>query len=256
MRAPTLALFLLLSLQTLMGADWLDKLGKAKDILTSTPGVTNISGLSDTQIVAALKEALAKGVENAVTNLGKSDGFLADANVKIPLPESLLTIEKGLRAVGQTKLADDFVVTMNRAAEQAVPEAATVLADSVRQMTFADASSLLTSTNTAATEYFKRTSSTNLYAKFKPIIVKATESTGVTGAYKAMTTKIAPSGLGRFGSILGVTGNLDVDDYVTHKTIDGLFLKIAEQEKLIRENPAARTSELLQKVFGSVKKAQ
>lgn len=212
-----------------------------------------LGGLSQDQMVGGLKEALGKGVQQAVASLGKTDGFLKDVNVKIPIPESLQKTEKALRTLRQDKLADEFVATMNRAAEQAVPEAAAVLGDSVKQMSIADAKSVLTGTNNAATKYFRRTSETNLHARFLPIVKAATEKTGVTGAYERMTDQ-AGAGLGGLGgSLLGKQAP-DLDDYVTRKTLDGLFVKIAEQEKMIRENPVARTTDLLQKVFGAIGK--
>jgi len=209
-----------------------------------------LSGLSQDQMIGALKEALSQGVEKAVLSLGREDGFLKDVGVKIPVPENLQVVEKTLRTLGQDKLADEFVTTMNRAAERAVPEAAAVLSDSVRQMSISDAKEILTGTNNAATQYFRRTSETNLYQRLLPIVQKATKETGVTSAYKKMTAK-ATGGFAGFGlSVLGVEAP-DIDSYVTHKTLDGLFVKIADQEKLIRENPAARVTGLLEKVFGA-----
>lgn len=235
------------------GAGFLD-LFKSKPATNQPAAVTpSLAGLSEGQIAGGLKEALGKGVQQAVASLGKTDGFLKDANVKIPMPESLQKVEKTLRTLRQGKLADEFVTTMNRAAEQAVPEAAAVLGDSVKQMSIADAKSVLTGTNNAATQYFRRTSETNLYTRFLPIVKAATEKTGVTASYKRMTAK-AGGGLGGLGglggSALGIQAP-DLDDYVTRKTLDGLFVKIAEQEKLIRDNPAARTTDLLHKVFGA-----
>lgn len=255
MRFTTLFLIGFLALNvSARAADLLDKLGISKSTASSA-----LTALPQDQVVSGLKEALAKGVQFAVTNLGKADGFLKDASVHVPMPESLRKVEKGLRAAGQSQLADQFVTTMNRAAEQAVPEAASVLADSVRQMTIEDAKMILSSTNTAATDYFRRTSETNLYTRFLPIVKKATEQTGVTSAYKQMTSKVN-TGFGSFGGFGNTTFGkdlankdaLDIDAYVTHKAMDGLFLKIAEQEKAIRANPAARTTDLLQKVFGSL----
>lgn len=218
---------------------------------SAVPVTASLSGLSQNQMISGLKEALGKGVEQAVANLGRSDGFLKDASVRIPMPESLRKVENTLRTLRQDALADEFVTTMNRAAEQAVPEAATVLADSVKQMSIADAKSILTGTNTAATEYFRRTSGTNLHARFLPIVKAATERAGVTSAYKRMADRAAGFG-GLGGSSAGLLGFQapDLDDYVTRKTLDGLFLKIAEQEKQIRENPVARTTDLLRAVFG------
>ena len=231
------------------GADFLEFLGLGKSKSTNPPAVVGIGGaLTQEQMVGGLKEALAKGVEKAVSSLGKPDGFLKDAGVKIPMPESLQRVDKALRTLGQDQLADDFVASMNRAAEQAVPAAAGVLGDAVTQMTVADARGILLGTNNAATQYFRRTSETNLFTRFHPIVQKATEQTGVTRTYKSMMGKA------RFGgSFLGQEAT-DLDAYVTRKALDGLFVKIAEQEKVIRENPLARTTDLLQKVFGAVGK--
>lgn len=213
-----------------------------------------VAALPEEKVAAGLKEALGKGVQHAVTQLGREGGFLNDLQVRIPVPEKLKKVEKTLRKLHQDKLADEFVTTMNRAAEQAVPQAAEVLADSVKQMTLADAKSILTGSDTAATDFFRRTSQTNLYQRFLPIVRAATEQTGVTSAYKNMMAKTSLGGLGSFGSSLFGRESLNLDDYVTRKSLDGLFMKIAEQEKLIRSNPAARTTELLQQVFGAVKK--
>ena len=231
-------------------AGWLDRLG-FRTKTTNQPSVIAATALSQDQMVGGLKEALGKGVEHAVASLGKPDGFLKDLNVKIPMPDSLQKVEKTLRTLRQDKLADDFVTTMNRAAEQAVPEAAAVLGDSVKQMSITDAKAILTGTNNAATQYFRRTSQTNLFARFHPIVQKATEATGVTRTYKQMADKAS---LGGFGlSVIGKE-TPDLDSYVTSKALDGLFVKIAEEEKRIRENPMARTTDLLQKVFGAVGK--
>jgi hypothetical protein len=236
------------------GAEWFERLFGAKT--TNSPSGTVAAALSQDQIVGGLKEALGKGVEHAIASLGKPDGFLKDLNVKIPMPESLQKVDKTLRMLHQDKLADDFVTAMNRAAEQAVPEAAAVVGDSLKQMSISDAKSILAGTNNAATEYFRRTSETNLHVRFLPIVKAATDKTGVTGAYKRMTDK-ASGGLGGFAglgaSLLGQEMP-DLDDYVTRKAIDGLFLKIGEQEKQIRENPVARTTDLLKQVFGTVGK--
>ncbi len=250
---PLLLLSLALVLSSIApSAGMFDWLGLGKTATTDTSALT--TALSSDEIAGGLKEALGKGVERAVATLGKQDGFLKDAAVMIPTPEPLQKVEKTLRALGQDKLVDDFVTTMNRAAEQAVPEAATVLGDSVKQMTLADAKTILTGTNNAATAYFKRTSETNLYQRFLPIVQKATAQTGVTGAYKAMAQKASFGGFSAM-SVLG-QNTPDIDGYVTRKTMDGLFVKIGDEEKRIRENPVARTSDLLQKVFGAVRPAQ
>jgi hypothetical protein len=229
-----------------------------KSILGTTNSKTSVAGLAlpEDQIVSGLKEALGKGVERAVASLGRPNGFLTNLNVKIPMPAKLQSVEKGLRAAGQSKLADDFVTSMNRAAEQAVPAAAAVFGDSIRQMSIADAKAILTSTNDAATQYFRRTTQTNLHAKFYPLVQKATDSVGVTARYKQMMGKFtSPESLGGlFGSKSPVKFDAaDIDAYVTDKAMDGLFKVVADEEKNIRANPVARTTDLLQKVFGSAK---
>ena len=242
-------LILTVTTASLQAGDLLDQLGFRK-----SSGSTSLTSFSHDQAVSALREALSRGVDHAITNLGRADGFLKDPTVRIPLPATLQKVESGLRAVGQGHLAEEFVTTINRAAEQAVPQAAALLANAVRQMSIGDAKTIITGTNSAATDYFKRTASTDLYARFLPIVKKATDQTGVTAAYKKMTGKVNLGGLSELGALGGLRldkNSFDVDDYVTTKALDGLFSKIAEQEKLIRENPAARTSELLQKVFGT-----
>ncbi len=219
---------------------------------------TTLSGLSQDQVVQGLKDALAKGLQAAIANLGHDSGFLTNLNVRIPMPEKLQSVEKALRAMKQDKLADDFVTTMNHAAEQAVPEAGSVFADVLKQMSIEDAKAILSGPNDAATQYFQKTTQTNLYAKFYPIVQKATGQTGVTAAYKTMMAKAnVVQGLGSFGSALGGTllgkDSMDIDAYVTNKALDGLFKMVAEEEKQIRQNPVARTTAMLQKVFGAIK---
>jgi Protein of unknown function (DUF4197) len=218
---------------------------------------SGVAGLSQDQMIAGLKEALGKGMQTAIAKLGRNDGFLTNLNVKIPLPGKLKSVEKALRAVKQEKLADDFVNTMNHAAEQSVPEAASVFSDSIQQMSISDAKNILTGTNNAATEYFRRTTQTNLYAKFLPIVKTATDKVGVTAAYKKMMSKAALSS--QVSGLLGSTGlvkpeDMDIDAYVTQKAMDGLFTMVAAEEKQIRENPVARTTDVLKKVFDAVAK--
>jgi hypothetical protein len=220
---------------------------------------TTLADLSQAQMVQGLKDALANGLQQAVAGLGHDGGFLTNLNLKIPLPEKLQTVEKALRAMKQDKLADDVITTMNHAAEQAVPEAGSVFADTLKQMTIDDAKSILSGPNDAATQYFQKTTQTNLYAKFYPIVQKATAQTGVTAAYKKLLEKAnVGQGLGSLGSALGGSllgkDSLDIDAYVTNKALDGLFKMVAEEEKQVRQNPVARTTDMLQKVFGALKK--
>jgi hypothetical protein len=215
---------------------------------TNSPALS-VSALTQEEVANALREALGQGAQQAVARLGREGGFLKDRSVRIPMPASLQKVERTLRLLKQDRLADEFVATLNRAAEQAVPEAASVLSDSVRQLSVADAHQILTATNNAATAYFRRTSEAQLHERFLPIVREATEQAGVTAAYKRMTQSVNVEGLS-LTSFLGESA--DLDGYVTRKTLDGLFLKISEEEQRIRSNPVARTSALLQKVFGSV----
>jgi hypothetical protein len=240
-------------------AGWLDALGLAKSA-TNTTAATALSALSQDQMVGGLKDALANGLQQAIANLGHDGGFLTNLDVKIPLPEKLQSAEKTLRALKQDKLADDFVATMNHAAETAVPAAASVFGEALKQMSIDDAKAILTGPDDAATQYFRRTTQTNLYARFLPIVQQATAKAGVTGAYKTMLAKVSGGGSG-FGGAFGSLANnylgtdaLDVDAYVTNKSLDGLFKIVADEEKQIRQNPVARTTDLLQKVFGAVGK--
>jgi len=154
-------------------------------------------------------------------------------------------VEDGLRKIGQDKYADEFVLTMNRAAEQAVPEAAEIFGSAIRNMSIEDARGILNGQDDAATKYFRRTSGEKLVNRFLPIVKKSTEQIGVTSNYKQMVDKLG------FMSRFIDTESLDVDRYITNKAIDGLFLMVAREEKLIRENPAARTTDLLKKVFSN-----
>jgi hypothetical protein len=236
-------------------------LDELKKKTTGTNALPSLGALTEDQTAKALKEALAKGAERAVQQLGTNGGFLTNLTVKIPMPGSLQKVEQTLRKLKQDALADEFVTTMNRAAEQAVPVAATVFGDAIRQMTVADAKAILTGPNDAATQYFRRTSTNALQAQFLPIVKQATDAAGVTAAYKAMLAKAGPAAslAQTFGGLFGKNAafdaaTLDVDAYVTGKAMDGLFKVVAEEEKRIRENPAARTTDLLKQVFGAVRK--
>jgi hypothetical protein len=238
-------------------AGFFDALKSTLTTTTNSTATTAVSALSSDQVVAGLKQALSKGVSNAVVSLGHNDGFLTNLNVKIPMPEKLQTVEKALRLAGQNKMADDFVASMNHAAEQAVPVAAGVFGDAIQQMSISDAKGILTGPDDAATQYFQKTTQTNLFAKFYPVVQKATDSVGVTAEYKAMMNKFAS--VNTLGSFFGKSSPVkfdaaDIDTYVTNEALDGLFKMVAAEEKNIRANPVARTTDLLQQVFGSVAK--
>ncbi len=200
---------------------------------------------SNDEMVDALREALNKGTRYAVDNLGREGGFLDNAKVRIPMPSSLEWVEKTLRTLRQDRLADEFIVSMNHAAERAVPEAAAIFADAIEAMTLEDARAILSGPDDAATQYFRTATGPALSAKMSPIVAEATSRSGVTASYKQMVAKA-----GGLGGLLPQE-SVDIDEYVTAKTLDGLFVMVAEEEKRIRENPLARSSDLLRKVFGS-----
>ncbi len=203
-----------------------------------------LSQPTEGEVVAGLKEALARGVHSAVTELGRTNGFYANELVRIAMPQDLSRLETTLRQLGQGHYVDEFETTLNRAAERAVPRAADIFADAIRQMSVRDAIDLVQGPDDAATRYFQRTTEARLRAAFRPIVAEQTQRVGVTSSYKTM--------LDRAGFLRGFISPeaQDLDGYVTQKALDGLFTYIAIEEKKIREQPAARTSELLRKVFG------
>ncbi len=204
--------------------------------------------VTDTEIAGGLKEALTKGVKFSVDSLGKEDGFFKNVRVKIPLPKNLQKLEKAMRVAGQGKAVDEFILSMNRAAEKAVPVAFEVFVDAIKQMTFDDARKILFSgQDDAATQFFRRTSEEKLREKFRPIVEKFTAEVGVTQKYKTMIGKYPFA-----NQLLGKEAT-DLDGYVTQKALDGLFLLVADEEKKIRKDPIGRTSSLLKKVFGILK---
>lgn len=213
-----------------------------------TKKTTTTSAVSDNDISLGLKEALSNGVRFAVDNLGRENGFLDNVDVKIPVPKSLKSIEKALRFAGQGQRVDDFVGAMNHAAEKAVPVAVDVFVDSIKQMTFTDAKNILFSgQDDAATQFFRRTTEETLREKFRPIVEKFTNETGVTQEYKNMMDKA-----GFMAMFVGKDAK-DLDGYVTEKALDGLFYMVAQEEKKIRKDPIGRTTSILRKVFGVLK---
>jgi hypothetical protein len=203
-------------------------------------------GLSDVKIASGLKEALKIGTENTVNLTGKMDGYFKNEAIKILMPEKLQTLEKGLRAVGYGPTVDEFILSMNRAAEQAAPSAKKIFWDAIGEMTFEDAKKILSGGNTAATDFFKGKTTDKLTAAFKPVVDKATNDVGVTRQYKDL--------VGKFQTIPFMKSeSLDIDHYVVTKSLDGLFHVLGQEEQKIRTNPAARVTDLLKEVFGKTK---
>ena len=227
---------------TLAQVPKLDDVMKGSGALPKTPGTA--AGSSDlTTDAAGIKEALAIGTEKAVKSLGRENGYFGNAAVKILMPSSLQKVAEVAKMAGYQKQVDEFILSMNRAAEAAAPLAARYFGDAIRDMTLDDVRGILGGGDTAATEFFRRKTSDKLYTAFKPVVSQKVGEVGATRAYKDM--------MGRYQSVPLMGGqSLDLDDYVTKKSLDGLFVVLGQEEKRIRTNPAARTTDLLKTVFG------
>lgn len=214
-------------------------------LFVSQANALSVSDLSNSETSSGLKEALSLGVNKAVASLGTTDGFLGNKEVKIPLPDSLKKAEKVMKMMGMGKQSDELVLKMNRAAEAAVPEAKALLIDSVKKMSVTDAKAILTGPKDAATQYFKKTTSAQMAQKFLPIVQKATEKVQLAETYN----KYAEMG-SKFGVVKKDDAN--IQQYVTNKALDGLYLMIAKEEAAIRQDPVGQASGLIKKVFGAI----
>ncbi|PKO82826.1 MAG: DUF4197 domain-containing protein [Betaproteobacteria bacterium HGW-Betaproteobacteria-11] len=215
-------------------------------VFACTAQAFTLDALSSKEAGGGLKQALTQGAGKAVETLGRSDGFLGNPKVKIPLPESLHKAEGMMRTLGMGQQADELVTAMNRAAEAAVPRAKTLLVGAIKQMSVQDAKGILGGGGDAATQYFRRTTAQPLTEKFKPIVKAAIAKVGLAQKYDRFAGKAAKFGL------LGEE-DAALENYVTRKTLDGLYLMIAEEEKAIRQNPAQATGKLARKVFDLLK---
>ncbi|MFB3061205.1 MAG: DUF4197 domain-containing protein [Candidatus Binatia bacterium] len=213
------------------------------DLIKKGLGVGGKSGLSEAKIGNGLKEALKVATQNTVNLTGQKDGYFANQAIKILMPKKLGRLEKPLRMVGYGPQVDEFVLSMNRAAERAAPSAKKIFGDAVAQMTFDDAKKVLNGGDTAATDYFKGKTTDKLTAAFRPVVEKSMNEVGVTRKYKEM--------VGRYEAIpFSKDIAFDPDQYVVEKAMDGLFYVLGQEEKKIRSNPAARVNDLLKEVFG------
>ncbi|WP_324069546.1 MAG: DUF4197 domain-containing protein [Flavobacterium sp.] len=211
-----------------------------QQVLDQLPQGTGV--LSQAEIGNGLKEALNNGIAKQVSKLTATDGFFKNEAVKILLPEELQTVDKKLRQIGMSKLADEGLKVINRAAEDAVKEATPIFVDAVKQMTFTDAKNILMGNESSATTYLQNTTSTALYTKFNPVIKNSYTKVGADKVWKEIITK--------YNSIpLVKKVNPDLTDYNTKKAMEGVFKMIAVEEKDIRTNLASRSSDLLRKVF-------
>ena len=211
--------------------------------LKAQPAAKGKAGTDDKTSIAGIKEALAVGTRNAVKSLSRDGGYLNNDTVRILMPEKVRKVADFAAKAGMQKQVDEFVVSMNRAAEAAVPVAADYFSDAIRDMSVDDARGILTGGNTAATEFFKSKTHDKLYTALKPIVARKVGEVGSTKAYKDL--------LGKVQNIPFLGGqSLDLEDYVTNQALDGLFQLVGEEEKKIRSNPAARVTDLLKNVFG------
>jgi len=227
---------------------------------TQVANQSAVGGLTN-QNAAGLKEALSVGIANSVTRLSKTDGYLGNQALKILLPAEARTISDNLKYVpGGDKLMNDVIVRLNRAAEDAASEAKPIFVSAIRNMTISDATSILFGDKNAATSYLRKSTLSQLTAAFTPKIEasldkKLVGNISTTQSWNALTTaynKAANSMVGQVARLKPVNTNLS--EYVTQRALDGLFLSLANEEKLIRENPSARVNVLLQKVFGQLDK--
>ncbi len=231
-------LLILQSCDLLKNVDYSD----LEKVLATT---TTTNELTNTDIVQGLKEALNVGTQNAVQKLSLTDGFFKDPILKIPFPPEVVYVEEKLRALGMGKLVDDFVLQMNRGAEKAVVKATPIFADAITSMSFSDAKAILKGTDNAATTYFKNNTSTALSNAFKPEVQKTLDQMQVTKYWSDVTTAY---------NRIPLTKKVETDlaKYVTDKALDGLWMKLAVEEKKIRQDPVARVTDILKKVFGSL----
>jgi hypothetical protein len=201
--------------------------------------------VSESDAAVGIRAALERGAESAVGVLGRTDGFLGNPKVRIPLPGVLEDGAKLLRATGQQKRVDELVTAMNRAAEMAVPEAKTLLVNAVKAMSVEDGRKILTGGDNAATQFFETKTRSPLGEKFLPIVTRATEKVSLAAKYNAVAGKASSFGLVK-------KEDANVQQYVTGKALDGLYLMIGEEERKIRQDPVGTGSAILKKVFGSL----
>lgn len=206
-------------------------------------GLGKRNELSDEKITSGLKEALQVGTDNAVRSTGRPDGYFGNEAIKVLMPEKLRTLEKGLRAIGYGPDVDEFVLSMNRAAERAAPHAKAIFWDAILELSFEDARQIFSGGDTAATDYFRDKTTDKLVGAFTPVVEEAMDEVGVTRQYNQL--------VGRARAIPFLKSELlDINEYVVSKALDGLFYVLAEEERKIRKDPAARITELLKEVFG------
>jgi len=225
-------------------ADWKKFLEDFSKSGSTAIGTSEGSDLSSDTIANGLKEALEVGTRKAVENVSKEGGYFNNPKIRIPLPPRVQQAAGLMRQLGLNKMADDFEESINRAAEKAAPQATSIMIDAIKNMTIDDAHNILNGHNDAATRFFEERTRNKLADLFKPIIDSSLNEVGATRYYNQLDDKLSSVPL------VGQELNMDLQSYVTDQTLDGLFVMLAQEEQQIRSNPAARTSKILQQVFG------
>ncbi len=221
-----------------------DLLQKGLELVKPGGSSSSAGSLTQGEMGDGLKEALRVGTETVVAQLGKTDGFNADKAIHIPLPGQLATVQKALKAAGYSSLVDDLELKLNRAAEQATPKAKALFVDAIAAMTIQDAQKILSGPDDAATQYFRKSMGPGLGTEMKPIVDATLAEAGAVQAYDAM--------MGQYKALPFMPdAKANLTDYVVEKGMDGIFHYVAKEEAAIRTNPAARTTDLLKKVFGN-----
>ncbi len=224
----------------------------SSEVASDRAGFREVAFLDPGQAAAGLKEALGTGTVNAVKLIGRPNGYLQNAAIKILLPQKLRPLETGLRAIGYGPKIDQFVVSMNRAAEAAAPKAEPIFEKAITGMTFSDAQRIVSGRGHPATDYFKKATSSGLTAAFTPIVKKTMAQYAVTKQYDDLVGKYESGPLAMGGMLGSVTKGFDLDSYVVQKSLDGLFYVVGQEEQKIRTNPAAQVTPLLRQVFGGL----
>jgi hypothetical protein len=214
-------------------------------MLSASPAIAQLEHISAVDAASAVRTALQKASDAAVAALGKPDGFLGNARVRIPLPDSAQRAENIVRRFGGGKYADELIVSMNRAAEAAVPEARALFLEAVKKMTLQDAKGIVSGGPTAATDYFRRSTQAQLHARFLPIVQRSTARVDLAQKYDEFAGRAASVGLMK-------SDDANLDEYVTRKALDGLFLMVGEEEKQIRQDPLGSGSSIIRRVFGAL----
>ncbi|HET8808118.1 MAG TPA: DUF4197 domain-containing protein [Methylophaga sp.] len=244
MKPSNLTLLLLLLITPAAQADWGKMLEDFKDAGKLMLGQeSNVAGLDNDTMINGLREALEIGSRRAISTIGQQGGYLNNPEIRIPLPPRVQQASDLMRQFGMDQLADDFETSINRAAEHAAPQATELLINAIKTMTIEDAREILQGEDDAATRYFEDKTRPQLVTLFSPVVDNALNQVGATRYYNQLDDQMQAI------PMLGQNLNMDLTQYVTDQALTGLFVMLAEEEQNIRENPAARTTDLLKEVF-------